>query len=81
MQNMNMNTNIREEMNSINDINDSTPIHFAVKTLCNEVKKQNELIRSMQTSIVIVSSALGLLLFGLITYLVIELVKIWNFAA
>ena len=62
-------------------MNDIISILFAVKTLHNEVKKQNERIRSMQTSIVIASSALGLLLFGLIIYLVIGLVKIWNFAA
>ena len=65
----------------MNDMNDIISILFAVKTLHNEVKKQNERIRSMQTSIVIASSALGLLLFGLIIYLVIGLVKIWNFAA
>lgn len=77
----NTNTNMNKNTREMNDINDIIPILFAVKTLHNEVKKQNERIRSMQTSIVIASSALGLLLFGLIIYLVIGLVKIWSFAA
>ena len=77
----NTDTNMNKNTREMNDINDIIPILFAVKTLHNEVKKQNERIRSMQTSIVIASSALGLLLFGLIIYLVIGLVKIWSFAA
>ena len=77
----NTDTNMNKNTREMNDINDIIPILFAVKTLHNEVKKQNERIRNMQTSIVIASSALGLLLFGLIIYLVIGLVKIWSFAA